>query len=59
MSMLTNTWYMAAWTDEVVYGRLLARTIANKSLVLFRRTDKAAVLMRRHLADLIQKENAH
>jgi phenylpropionate dioxygenase-like ring-hydroxylating dioxygenase large terminal subunit len=45
MPMLTNTWYMAAWPGEVVYGRLLGRTIANRPLVLFRKEDGTPVAM--------------
>ncbi|PVZ42521.1 aromatic ring-hydroxylating dioxygenase subunit alpha [Pseudomonas sp. CC120222-01a] len=36
MKFLLNTWYMAAWADELDDGALLGRTIAGKKLVLFR-----------------------
>ena len=38
MKFLLNTWYMAAWADELIPDALLGRTIAGKSLVLFRDT---------------------
>lgn len=39
MPYLRNTWYLAAWSDEVRGDALLARTIAEQPLVLFRDAD--------------------
>jgi phenylpropionate dioxygenase-like ring-hydroxylating dioxygenase large terminal subunit len=36
MNYLRNAWYMAAWTDEVATGGLLARTFLDEPIVLFR-----------------------
>jgi vanillate O-demethylase monooxygenase subunit len=33
---LRNTWYVAAWSDEVPEGKLLARTLLDDPVVLFR-----------------------
>ena len=45
MRMLTNTWYMAAWPDEVAHGKLLGRTIANRPVVMFRKQDGTPVAL--------------
>ena len=39
MSYLRNTWYMAAWADEITEGELLARTLLDQPMVLFRDAD--------------------
>lgn len=39
MSYLRNTWYMAAWADEIANGQLVARTLLDQPLVLFRDAD--------------------
>lgn len=36
MSYLRNTWYMAAWADEVADGKPLARTLLDEPVVLYR-----------------------
>ncbi|HEX4504357.1 MAG TPA: Rieske 2Fe-2S domain-containing protein, partial [Alphaproteobacteria bacterium] len=36
MRYLLNTWYAAAWSEEITAGALFARTIAEQALVLFR-----------------------
>src|SRR5262245_15303620 len=36
MSFLTNCWYVAAWDHELAGGKLLARTILGKPVVLFK-----------------------
>ncbi len=36
MSFLKEVWYAAAWADEVAGGALLARTIADQPLVIYR-----------------------
>jgi phenylpropionate dioxygenase-like ring-hydroxylating dioxygenase large terminal subunit len=36
MTFLRNCWYLAAWSEELITGQLLARTIAGEPLVLFR-----------------------
>lgn len=39
MSYLRNTWYVAAWDDEVQAGTLLARVLLNEPVVMFRDAD--------------------
>ncbi len=39
MIYLNNTWYVAAWSSEVPSGSLLARTILEQPVVMFRRED--------------------
>ena len=48
MSYLRNTWYMAAWDDEGVPGKPLARTLLDQPVAIFRTDDgaPAAVLDR-------------
>ena len=36
MPFLRNTWYAAAWGDEL-HDRMLSRTILNEPIVLFRK----------------------
>jgi vanillate O-demethylase monooxygenase subunit len=36
MSYLRNAWYVAAWGSELEHGRLLARTLLEEPVVLFR-----------------------
>ena len=36
---LRNAWYVAAWSDDLVEGQLLARTILKEPIVLFRKSD--------------------
>ncbi|MDH4566578.1 aromatic ring-hydroxylating dioxygenase subunit alpha [Pseudomonas sp. BN414] len=36
MKFLNNTWYVAAWDDEVKTGELFARTLLNESVLFFR-----------------------
>jgi phenylpropionate dioxygenase-like ring-hydroxylating dioxygenase large terminal subunit len=43
--MLKNTWYVAAWSDEVVPGKLLGRTYLNEPVVLFRQADGTPVAL--------------
>jgi vanillate O-demethylase monooxygenase subunit len=38
-SYLRNAWYVAAWSDDLAEGTLLARTILNEPVVLYRRAD--------------------
>lgn len=38
MKYLLNTWYVAAWADELIEGGLLARTIVEQPIVFFRDT---------------------
>jgi phenylpropionate dioxygenase-like ring-hydroxylating dioxygenase large terminal subunit len=35
-AFLTNCWYVAAWDHELIDGRLLARTLLDKPVVLYR-----------------------
>jgi phenylpropionate dioxygenase-like ring-hydroxylating dioxygenase large terminal subunit len=39
MTYLRNTWYMAAWSDEVGTDKPLGRTLLDTPVVFFRRTD--------------------
>jgi vanillate O-demethylase monooxygenase subunit len=36
---LRNAWYVAAWSDDLVEDRLLARTILKEPIVLYRKAD--------------------
>ena len=45
MSMLKNTWYVAAWSDELVHGKPLGRTLLSEPLVLMRQTDGTPVAL--------------
>jgi len=45
MTILKNTWYVAAWGDEVVAGKLLGRTLANTPVVMYRKTDGTPVAL--------------
>ncbi len=36
---LRNAWYVAAWSDDLAEGQLLARTIMQEPVVLYRRED--------------------
>ena len=48
MAYVRNTWYVAAWAEDVVPGALLARTILEEPIVLFRGGDgRAAALQDR------------
>ena len=46
MEYLRNAWYVAAWSDEVAPGEILARTIMDEPVAVFRTADgsPAAVL---------------
>lgn len=48
MKYLRNCWYVAAWADQLVADRVLARTLLDTPVALFRRTDgsSAAILDR-------------
>lgn len=45
MTYLRNTWYVAAWADELSEGKLLARTLLGNPVVLFRRLDHSPVAL--------------
>jgi len=45
MDYLQNTWYAAAWSEDVVAGTMFARTIAEKPLVFFRDRDGGLVAL--------------
>jgi phenylpropionate dioxygenase-like ring-hydroxylating dioxygenase large terminal subunit len=36
---LRNAWYVAAWSDDLVDGQLLSRTIMQEPIVLYRKSD--------------------
>jgi vanillate O-demethylase monooxygenase subunit len=38
-SYLHNAWYVAAWSDDLADGQLLARTILKEPVVLYRKSD--------------------
>ena len=38
-SYLRNAWYVAAWSDDLTDGQLLARTILKEPIVLYRKSD--------------------
>jgi phenylpropionate dioxygenase-like ring-hydroxylating dioxygenase large terminal subunit len=38
-SYLRNAWYVAAWSDDLVDGQLLGRTILREPVVLYRKAD--------------------
>jgi phenylpropionate dioxygenase-like ring-hydroxylating dioxygenase large terminal subunit len=38
-----NAWYVVAWTHELEAGRILARTIIDQPLALYRASDGAIV----------------
>jgi vanillate O-demethylase monooxygenase subunit len=40
-----NTWYVAAWAEEVVEGKLIGRTILGLPVVLYRKSDGTAVAL--------------
>lgn len=67
MTFLKNTWYVAAWSDEIGPMTLLARTVLNESVLMFRQEDGKAVAignrcphrfaplsMGRHVGDAVQ-----
>ena len=39
MQVLRNTWYVAAWPDEIGSDTLLGRTILNQPVLMFRKGD--------------------
>ena len=39
MQYLRNTWYVAGWAHEIAPGKIVARTILDEPLALFRRQD--------------------
>ena len=43
MKYLRNTWYVAAWPDEVTGAGVLARTLLDTPVALWRREDGAPV----------------
>ena len=45
MEYLRNAWYVAAWSEELTSGRLLARTLLDEPLVLFRTLDGVAAAL--------------
>src|SRR6185369_13880286 len=45
MPFIMNAWYVAAWPRDVEAGKILARTICNQPLVLFRDARGAAVAL--------------
>ncbi|CAM5476478.1 aromatic ring-hydroxylating dioxygenase subunit alpha [Eoetvoesiella caeni] len=45
MKYLRNTWYMAAWAEELNEHQLLARTFLDEPIVLYRRQDGQAIAL--------------
>ena len=44
-AFLTNCWYVAAWDHELIDGKLLARTVLEKPLVLYKGESGRAVAL--------------
>lgn len=42
---LQNAWYVAAWSEEVAAGKLIARTILGEPVALFRKADGTVVAL--------------
>jgi phenylpropionate dioxygenase-like ring-hydroxylating dioxygenase large terminal subunit len=42
-AFVRNAWYVAAWSDDIADGQLVARTIMNEPIVLYRKNDGAVV----------------
>src|SRR3979411_50527 len=42
---LRNAWYVAAWSDDLADGQLLARTILKEPVVLYRKADGKVAAM--------------
>jgi len=42
---LRNAWYVAAWSDDLAEGKLLARTLLKEPVVLYRKSDGAVVAL--------------
>ncbi len=42
---LRNAWYVAAWSEEILSGKLLARTILGEPVVMYRRADGGLVAL--------------
>jgi phenylpropionate dioxygenase-like ring-hydroxylating dioxygenase large terminal subunit len=45
MEYLRNAWYVAAWSEELAAGKLIARTFLDEPVVLFRTNDGAAAAL--------------
>lgn len=45
MGFLRNAWYMAMWAEQLAPGDLLARTILNENIVIFRGEDGSPAAM--------------
>jgi len=43
--LVKNSWYVSAWSSELVAGKLIGRTIVNKPMALYRTTDGRAVAL--------------
>ncbi|MEU1597939.1 aromatic ring-hydroxylating dioxygenase subunit alpha [Streptomyces sp. NPDC005708] len=43
MEALRNTWYVAAWPDEIEQGALLGRTILDEPILMYRKRDGSVV----------------
>ncbi len=42
---LRNAWYVAAWSEEILPGKLLARTILGEPVVMYRKSDGSLVAL--------------
>ncbi|NKQ56987.1 aromatic ring-hydroxylating dioxygenase subunit alpha [Amycolatopsis sp. K13G38] len=45
MDYLRNTWYLAAWSEDIKDGKLFPRTLLERPLVFFRDTDGTVVAL--------------
>ena len=45
MTYLKNCWYVAAWSEEVGAGDILARTLLDQAIVFFRDEDDRLVAL--------------
>jgi phenylpropionate dioxygenase-like ring-hydroxylating dioxygenase large terminal subunit len=45
MAFLRNTWYVAAWAQDLAPGKLLARRFLNEPVVLFRKQDSSVAAL--------------
>src|SRR6516225_820358 len=43
---LRNAWYVAAWSDDLAEGQLLARTVLRQPIVFYRKSDGGVAALR-------------
>ena len=60
MAFLMNSWYVAAWADELGKEQMLPRQLLNQPVVMFRRRDGVAVALAdrcAHRFELLRRRN--